>query len=397
MDDRTPNESKILVVDDEPDLELLMRQKFRRKIQDQSYRFVFAQNGADALKIAQEDSAVHVVMTDINMPQMDGLTLLGKLRETINDRIVESIVVSAYGDMQNIRTAMNRGAFDFLTKPIDFQDLELTLNKTLDRVNAILQAMQARQQLHVIRQELDVAARIQQSILPRKFPAFPNRPEFDIYAYMIPAKEVGGDFYDFFLIDADHIGFVIGDVSGKGVPSAIFMANCRALLRSIASRGVAPGDCLTQVNKALAVDSESGMFVTVFYGILDTRTGEVSYANGGHNPPYHVVSGGEVRAIEGTSGLVVVVLDGFTFADRTLQLAPGDRVLLYTDGVTEAMNAQDDMYSDERLHEFLGVNRPAALSDVVHAIIDDVKRFANGHPQSDDITSLVIQYSGAQA
>ena len=165
---------KILVVDDEPDLEVLVRQKFRRQVREGRFDLVFAHNGAEALEVLARDASINIVLSDINMPVMDGLTLLGKLTEL--DRILKAVIVSAYGDMQNIRIAMNRGAFDFVTKPIDFEDLEITINRTLDEILALKRSLQDRAQLNALQQELSIAARIQQSILPRVFPAFPTEP-----------------------------------------------------------------------------------------------------------------------------------------------------------------------------------------------------------------------------
>ena len=156
---------KVLIVDDEPDLELLIRQRFRKKIRDGEFEFVFAHDGEEALSKLKEDVALDIVMSDINMPVMDGLTLLSRLSDL--NRSLKTVIVSAYGDMQNIRTAMNRGAYDFLVKPIDFQDFEITLNKTIQELEAIKQGLRAREELTAIQHELSVASRIQQSILPR--------------------------------------------------------------------------------------------------------------------------------------------------------------------------------------------------------------------------------------
>src|SRR5262245_47538897 len=253
---------KILVVDDEPDLEVLVRQKFRRQVREGNFDLVFARNGAEALEVLAHDASINIVLSDINMPVMDGLTLLGKLTEL--DRILKAVIVSAYGDMQNIRIAMNRGAFDFVTKPIDFQDLEITINRTLDEILTLKRSLLDRAQLSAVQQELNIAARIQQSILPR-VSAFPPRPEFCPFGTMTPAKEIGGDFYDFFLIDGERLGFVVGDVSGKGVPAALFMAVCRTLLRATAMQTPSAGDCLQYVNKVFAAESADAMFVPRFY------------------------------------------------------------------------------------------------------------------------------------
>src|ERR1039457_1452182 len=188
----------ILVVDDEPDLEHLILQKFRKKIGAKEYSFVFAKNGAEALDIISNSSSVNLILTDINMPVMDGLTLLSKINE-LNNKLLRSVIVSAYGDMENIRTAMNRGAYDFITKPIDLKDLEITIEKSLKEIEQYKLGLSAHDKLIAFKQELDIATIIQSSILPKTFPAFPGRKEFDIYAKMMPAKEVGGDLYDLLL------------------------------------------------------------------------------------------------------------------------------------------------------------------------------------------------------
>ncbi|MDX1587004.1 MAG: response regulator, partial [Balneolaceae bacterium] len=208
---------KIMVVDDEPDLQMLILQKFRKKIHNDDYEFYFAENGKEALDLLNGTSDISLILSDINMPKMDGLTLLQKLQE-MEEQALKTVIVSAYGDMENIRTAMNRGAFDFVTKPIDFSDLEVTIERGLKEIHYIRENLRQRNLLSSVQQDLDTASRIQQKILPQDFPAFPDRKEFEVYAEMHTAKEVGGDFYDFFLIDDQHLGFVIGDVSGKGVP-----------------------------------------------------------------------------------------------------------------------------------------------------------------------------------
>jgi len=383
--------ARILIVDDEPDLELLIRQKFRKEIRDGKYVFVFAHNGREALEKLAEDPAIEVVMSDINMPEMDGLTLLGQIRE-LNNPVLKAVIVSAYGDMENIRTAMNRGAFDFLTKPIDFQDLIITIEKTLEQLSTLKRALGARDELVKLRGELDIARTIQRSLLPSKFPAFPSRTEFDLLAEMIPAKEVGGDFYDFFLLDEHRLGFVIGDVSGKGVPAAIYMALARALLRATALTGICPAACLQRVNTLLCAETTSGLFVTIAYGILDTRNGEVSYCLGGHNPPYLVPAASAPVQLEGTRSALVGLIPRAVFSEGRLRLEHGDSIFLYTDGVTEAMNAADEQYEEERLEAYLAKVSTAPLRELVDGVVADVRAFAAGAPQSDDITVLTIRY-----
>ena len=392
MNNNTQHKVKILVVDDEIDLEPLVRQKFRRQIREGIYDFVFAHNGLEALAEIIQYPEIGIVLSDINMPEMDGLTLLTKLKELKNPGL-KTVIVSAYGDMDNIRTAMNRGAFDFVTKPVNFDDLEITINKTLDEILLIRRSMEEHDQLVSIQQDLNVAREIQQAILPKNFPPYPSRTDFDIYATMYAAKEVGGDFFDFFLIDEDHLGFVIGDVSGKGVPAAIFMAVSRTLIRATGLKGIPSADCMAYVNNLLCNESVSSMFVTVFYGILNTATGEIDYVNAGHNPPY-ILSGSGIRKVEMTGGVILGCMEDFPYRAKTVKLNPGERLFLFTDGVTEAFNITDEQYGDHRLEAFLNQHAGISIQDIVKSCLDEVNTFSTGVPQSDDITMLSIAYNG---
>ena len=383
---------KVLIVDDEPDLEVLIRQKFRRKIKEGEFEFIFAHNGDEALKKLKEDPGLDIIMSDINMPVMDGLTLLSRLTDV--NRVLKAVIVSAYGDLQNIRTAMNRGAFDFLVKPIDFQDFELTLNKTIRELEAIKEGVKVREELTAIQNELSVASRIQQSILPREFPPFPSRNDFEIYAEMIPAHEVGGDFYDFFLIDRDRLGIVIGDVSGKGVPAAILMAVSRTLLKATALQGISAGECLHYVNVVLTKQSDPAMFVTIFYGILHTRTGEIEYSIGGHNPPYLLSASGSLTALKEPSSMVVGAFEHADFATGRARLNPRDSIFLFTDGATEAQNIHGEELTKERLEDLLQRSSQLPVAEMVRDVIAEIRTFSAGTPQTDDITTLALRYFG---
>ena len=307
--------TKILVVDDEPDLEMLIRQKFRKQIKEETFLFEFAQNGVQALRKLEEHQDVALVLSDINMPEMDGLTLLERISE-LNNPILKAVIISAYGDMENIRTAMNRGAFDFLTKPIDFTDLDLTVQKTLHQCDVLGRALKAHDQLVAFQRDLTTATRIQQSLLPKEFPPFPNRPEIDLFATMVTAKEVGGDFYDFYFIDEDRLAFAVGDVSGKGIPAAIYMAVCRTLLKAIASQVVNPGEVLRKLNGLLIPESEEATFVTAFYGVLNTRTGEIQYSSGGHPCPFVVRAGCQVEQLAQPDGSLLGKIPYLDFETR---------------------------------------------------------------------------------
>ena len=384
------NPTNILVVDDEPDLELLISQKFRKKVRNNEFNFTFAHNGVEALaKLA--DNNVDIVLTDLNMPEMDGLTLISKLREQYPN--TKSVIISAYGDMGNIRKALNHGAFDFLTKPIDFEDLEITIGKTIVEVLALKQAELDREKLSIIERELDIAFQIQSSMVPRNFPAFPDRDEFDIFAKMYPAKHVGGDFFDFFLIDDYHLYFVIGDVSGKGVPAALFMAMSRTLIKAIALKGVPPDNCLDDVNKILNLDNESSMFVTVFAGVLNTFTGEVKYCNAGHNPPYLIKKDGGVEELESTNSIALAITaEENLFSSKSIMLHPGDAIFLYTDGVTEATDSENILFSDDRLQNFLKTVSESSPTDIVNNVIEQVNAYSSDVLQADDITAMCFKF-----
>ena len=382
---------KILSVDDEMDLELLLTQYFRRKIRKGEYEFHFAHNGLEALTMLLKEKDFDIILSDINMPEMDGLTLLTKINEMQNPAL-KCIMVSAYGDMGNIRQAMNNGAFDFATKPIDLDDLSLTIEKAIEHIAYIKTMQEEHTQLESIKGDLAVAREIQQAILPRIFPPFPEEAaNMDIAASMNAAKDVGGDFYDFFRIDADHIGFVIADVSGKGVPAAIYMAVCRTLIRATGIRGVSPSECITYSNSLLAKESVNAMFVTAFYGIYDIRTGEVKYANAGHNPPYLMKADGSVKVLPLSHDFVAGVIDDFQYTEETTLLEKGDTLLLFTDGVTEATSPTYEEYGEQRLEQRLSQLTQVGCQQIIDAIKADVKAFAGEAEQSDDITLLALK------
>jgi len=382
---------KIMIVDDEPDMETLIRQKFRKKIRKNEYEFFFAHNGLEALSALIENPDINLILSDINMPEMDGLTLLTKINEMKNPAL-KTVMVSAYGDMENIRTAMNRGAFDFVTKPINFEDLEITINKTLNHIKVLKQASHEHEQLISIQHDLSVAKEIQQSILPQVFPAYPGRSDFDLHASMNAAKSIGGDFYDFFLIDEDHLGIVMADVSDKGIPAAIYMAVSRTVIRAAALKGLRPGECMEYSNSLLCKESVNDMFVTVFYGILELSSGSFSYANGGHNPPYIIGSNGGCRVIEKTGGLVLGVMEDMKYKENTIKIAPSEKIFTFTDGVTEAMNIANELYGEERLEALLAGLSEKNPKELIAAVSEDLKAFTAGAKQSDDITMLAVDY-----
>ena len=382
---------KILSVDDENDLELLLTQYFRRKIRKGEYEFIFAHNGLEALTMMLKHPDIEIILSDINMPEMDGLTLLAKINEMRNPAL-KVIMVSAYGDMSNIRQAMNNGAFDFATKPIDLDDLSITIEKAIEQIRYVHEMQREHSQLESLKSDLAIACEIQQAILPRVFPPFPEEADkIDIAASMTPAKDVGGDFYDFFRIDENRIGVIIADVSGKGIPAAIFMAVSRTLIRATGIHGGTASDCITYSNRLLAAESVDCMFVTVFYGIYNLTTGELTYCNAGHNPPYVMHSNGTVTALPMSEDPMVGAIDGIEYHEHTLTLDKGDTLVMFTDGITEAMNAQLQEFGEDRLVATLEKLTQSNCQQVVDGIKADVATFVGEAEQSDDITVLAVK------
>jgi sigma-B regulation protein RsbU (phosphoserine phosphatase) len=244
--------------------------------------------------------------------------------------------------------------------------------------------------------ELKVAHSIQMSILQKIFPPFPDRKEFDVYATIEPAREVGGDFYDFFQIDNEHLCFVIADVSGKGIPAALFMAVTKTLIKSKATVGLTPDRIIAMVNKELCVGNNENMFVTIFCGILHTVTGEVLYTNGGHNPPLIMKKDGDIEWLDGEGSLMVGIIDDASYITEKLLLEPGDCLFLYTDGVTEAMNDKNELFSDSRLKDELHKLHGKPIQEIIGGVQQEIHHFAEGVPQSDDITMMIIEYYKGQ-
>ena len=266
------------------------------------------------------------------------------------------------------------------------------LAETRAQLAALQRATEEHAALEALRRELDLAGEIQQSILPRRFP---DRDQLDLFATMLPARDVGGDFYDFFALDGERLGLVIGDVSGKGMPAALFMAVSRTLVKATALSGLGPAACLERVNTLLLAENPSDMFVTLFYAICDLRSGRLTYSSGGHNPPFVIRAGGAVESVP-AGGALLGVLDSPRFSEHRLALHPGDTLLLYTDGVTEAADCTDLLYGEGRVAGMLAGAGDGTSAQLVQELISDVERHSEGIAQSDDITVLAMRYLGPQ-
>ncbi|MBR4182630.1 MAG: PP2C family protein-serine/threonine phosphatase [Lachnospiraceae bacterium] len=244
--------------------------------------------------------------------------------------------------------------------------------------------------------ELNVATKIQADMLPRIFPPFPEKKEFDLFASMDPAKEVGGDFYDFFLIDEDHLGLVIADVSGKGVPAALFMVIAKTLIKNRALVGGSPSEILEYANNQLCDGNDQDLFVTVWMAILEISTGKGVAANAGHEHPAIRRADGEFELSVYRHSLALGVMEDVPFAEHEFKLNPGDTLFVYTDGVPEATNAEDVQYGTDRMLALLNKYKNVPINDLLIKLRNDIDKFAGDTPQFDDITMLSIKYKGSQ-
>jgi len=245
--------------------------------------------------------------------------------------------------------------------------------------------------------ELDLATNIQVSMLPCIFPAFPGRPEIDIHATMTPAKEVGGDFYDYFFVDDDHLMVVIADVSGKGVPAALFMVIAKTLIKNNALAGMQPSEVFTRTNDQLCENNGAGLFVTAWAGLLEISTGRMIYVNAGHNPPLLRHGDGQFEYLRSRPGFVLAGMDGIRYRQNEMVLEPGDMLYLYTDGVTEATDASLELYGEDRLQNSLNAMDKPSPKQMLEQATLDLNRFVNGAAQADDITMLGLEIISRQA
>ena len=375
----------VLVVDDEEDVPPMFQQRLRRDVRRGRYALHFAASGVEALSVLEEQPDIDLVVTDINMPEMDGLKLLEHIAES--DLNLRSVVLSAYGNMKNVRAAMNLGAFDFVMKPVDFDDMRATMERCLRNLELWREASATRDEYVSLNRDLEIAWDIQDSALPR---AFPVHDGYSVHAALEPARMVSGDFYDLIPLGDERIGLVVADVCGKGIPAAMVMMSTRTLLRGLAIAGADPGQVLREVNNVLAADNPLCTFVTMIFGVFDPRDGSFTYANAGHDFPVVFGLGEKSFLHEGGRGISLGLVPGMEYPVCRIVLRPGQGLFVCTDGVTEAQNAAGDLFGIEGVHELLsGMSCDGGDADAVtRVVVDAVHEFAAGHQQSDDITCL---------
>jgi serine phosphatase RsbU (regulator of sigma subunit) len=272
----------------------------------------------------------------------------------------------------------------------EFASLSDDINQTVVSLKGYIAEAAAR-----IDKELEFSKSIQHSALPNVFPPYPNRKDFDIFASMNTAKEVGGDFYDFCFVGEDRFAFVIADVSGKGIPASLFMMTAKTMIKSFAETGAEVNDVFTCANEKLYENNETGMFVTAWMGIIDLKTGFMTFANAGHNPPLLKQGNGEFTYLKSKAGFVLAGMGGMKYCKNELQLNPGDVIYLYTDGVTEATDSNNQLYGEDRLQNVLNLNKSSDVASLCKVVKYDVDAFVDDAPQFDDITMLALRYNGS--
>ncbi len=306
--------------------------------------------------------------------------------------LVKRLVVKNIYEINDSLSKISDGNLDTVVNVrshIEFEDLSNDINSTVDTLKKYIADAAAR-----IDAELAFAKAIQHSALPSVFPPYPDRTEFDIHANMFTAREVGGDFYDFYFVDENHLAFLIADVSGKGIPAAMFMMQSKTLLKSLAESKMSVEQVMTSANEKLCEGNEAGMFITAWMGILDVRTGELSFANAGHNPPLLKKAGGTFEFLKTRPGLVLAGMEGIRYRKNTITLDKGDVLYLYTDGVTEATNNALELYGEERLLMHLNRAEKESAEDICDSVKNDVDAFVDKADQFDDITMLCMRYLG---
>jgi sigma-B regulation protein RsbU (phosphoserine phosphatase) len=379
------NKQRILIVDDEP----LNVDYLQQELEDLDCATTVAQSGQEALtRVASE--APDLILLDIMMPGMSGFEVLSQLKANDAWRDIPVVVVSALDDMDSVVKGIELGAEDYLPKPFDPVLLRARIGACLEKKRLRDQEVQ---HLRRINEELALAWQVQSGFLPA---ALPNLPGWQFAATLEPSRETSGDFYDLIMLPNGHLGILVADVVDKGMGAALLMVLSRTLIRGFALQFLTrPEVVLAATNRRILQDINTHQFVTIFYGILNPTSGKLVYCNAGHNPPY-LLPGSAGTAIQalGATGMPVGI-EATRWGRKSVQLAAGDLLLLYTDGLTEAQNAQQEFFGEERVRQFVQSHRGCSALDVEEALMDQVHRFMGRTPRADDITVAVVAREAA--
>jgi len=386
----TEPQAKILIVDDEPKNVKLLE----AFLIPGGHQVIKASNGEEALQQVQQEKP-DLILLDVMMPMMDGYEVLKHLKANGRWRDVPVIMISALDDIKSVVRCIERGAEDYLPKPFEPMLLRARVNACLEKKRL---RDQAREYSDLLERELQSARDIQMSMVPTIFPPpEPTRP-VEIFATLEPARQVGGDLYDFFYTDEGQLCFLIGDVSDKGAPAALFMARTKTLvrlvatlLRALAGRPPTPDQIMARVNDELCLDNSMQMFVTLFLGVLDPMSGELQWCNAGHLVPY-VLGRNGIKPLETTQDMPLGIRTSIGYDSTGWTLSTGDCLFLFTDGITEAMDSEGKLFGKERLEETLQAVVREDPSKIVTAVIEKMSEFTDGAPQSDDIAAMALRY-----
>ena len=387
----SPAPPALLVVDDIEDHRALLIARLGRL----GYTDVTeADNGRKALEL-MDARAFDLVLLDVMMPEMNGYQVLERLRADGRLTHLPVIVVSALAEMDSVVRCIELGAEDYLTKPINATLLRARVSASLEKKRL---RDEVSRHLERVERELASAREIQLAMVPSVFPEPTPASPVQVFATLEPAREVGGDLYDVFPLETGALCVVVADVSDKGAPAALFMARAKTLMRLVATlvRGAdgappGPSEILARVNAELCRDNAQSMFVTVFLGILDPASGALAFGNAGHTAPYVLSPSGGVTALDAARGKPLGIRPTLTWETGTCKLAPGEGLFLFTDGITEAMDPAGALFSEERLEAALAPLIGSAPRAVIAGVLDEVRRFAAGAPQSDDIAALALR------
>lgn len=373
---------KALVIDDDPDFAAQCR-----LAEGDGARFVFARNDETARRLLVETGDFDIALVRVDADRLSGLDLFRQLGG-VKVRIPRIALLSRR-DLETARKAMNDGAADFLVTPVEPGDLKATIERVFRSCEERREAWRNEAKLSAIQREITIAEEIQKRILPTMFEGGRG---YSLFARLASAKSMSGDFYDVFELPNGRIGLVVADVSGKGIPAAFFMAVARTLLRATAMTGTSPADCLAQANAVLCRHDIPNMFVSAFYGIFDPNDWSLIYANAGHQPPLHLHVDGRVSETEGVDGLVLGVSEDYPFSEAGLRLGPGEGLVVYTDGLSEAFDRNRNQFGEGRaidILEKLPARADAAL--IVETLFSAQEAFTNGWERSDDTTVLALK------
>lgn len=382
----------LLVVDDNDD----NRYTLTRRLAREGYENVTAVvNGREALEKLQS-SPCDLVLLDVMMPDMNGYEVLERMKANPALRDIPVIMISALTEMDSVVRCIELGAEDYLPKPFNPTLLRARVGASLEkkRLRDEVKASLAR-----LEQEMDAARKLQLGMLPRVFPACTKEQPVEVHAFMEPAREVGGDLYDFFYASPHLFCFLVADVSGKGAAAAMFMARTRSLVRMAVALWqktgdgeITPGVIAEAVNRELCQNNDDRMFVTLFLGLLDTQTGTLTYTNAGHPVPHILRASGEIEQVHASPDMPLGVRGKTRYRTGIAMLKPGDATFVATDGIIEAMNAEGGLYTLDRLNTDLRAAVNASAVDLVRIVTDNVHAFTGSAPKADDVTALALRW-----